>query len=178
MSCPSYHLCLTCLLPSCLLFVVLPCSLPFLRLLTCYVLSPLCCVSFLFAATEGNPRRINTHPYWTFDGKSSYAYTHCQFSLRNITPKKFICLFVCLNKTRIVKPKGLRPPLKQNLSVGSGLQVESGGTIRWVRMRVVSGLRYPVSRTSPSACRLLTLAGLGVSPGGFCAESRTVLGKV
>ena len=44
-------------------------------------------------------------------------------------------------------------------------------------MRFVWGLRYPVSRTSPSTCRLLTLAGLGVSPDGFCAESRTVLGN-
>ena len=55
--------------------------------------------------------------------------------------------------------------------------MESGGAIRWVRMRLVSGLACPVSRTSPSTCRLPTLVGLGVSPGGFRAESRTVLGK-
>ena len=55
--------------------------------------------------------------------------------------------------------------------------MESGGTIRWVRMRLVWGLRHPVSWTSPSTCSLLTLAGLGVSQGGFRAESRTVLGK-
>ena len=55
--------------------------------------------------------------------------------------------------------------------------MESGGAIRWVRMRLVWGLRYPVSRTSPSTCRLPTLAGLGVSPGGFRAEGRAVLSK-
>ena len=33
-----------------------------------------------------------------------------------------------------------------------------------------------VRRTSPLTCRLLTLVGLGVSLGGFCAKSRTVLG--
>ena len=36
---------------------------------------------------------------------------------------------------------------------------------------------HPLRRTSPSTCRLLTLAGLGVSPGGFRAESRTVVGS-
>ena len=41
----------------------------------------------------------------------------------------------------------------------------------------VWSLRNPVRRTSPSMCRLLTLAGLGVSPGGFRAESRTFLGS-
>ena len=55
--------------------------------------------------------------------------------------------------------------------------MESGGPIRWVRMRLVSGLHYPVSRTSRSTCRLPTLAGLGVSPDSFRAESKTVLGK-
>ena len=55
--------------------------------------------------------------------------------------------------------------------------MESGGTIRWVRMRLVQSLACPVGRTSPSTCRQLTLAGLGVSPGGFRAESRAVLGK-
>jgi len=55
------------------------------------------------------------------------------------------------------------------LSVGSCLYVESGGAIRWLRMCQVSGSRNPVRRTSPSTCRLLTLAGLGVSLGGFRA---------
>ena len=55
--------------------------------------------------------------------------------------------------------------------------MESRGAIRWLRMRQVSGSRNPVRRTSPSTCRLLTLAGLGVSLGGFRAESRTVLGR-
>ena len=55
------------------------------------------------------------------------------------------------------------------LSVGSCLSVESGGAIRWLRMCQVSGSRNPVRQTSPSTCRLLTLAGLGVSLGGFRA---------
>ena len=55
--------------------------------------------------------------------------------------------------------------------------MESGGAIRWLRMRLVWGKRNPVRRTSPSTCRLLTLVGLGVSLGGFRAENRTVLGK-
>ena len=55
------------------------------------------------------------------------------------------------------------------LSVGSCLYVESGGDIRWLRMCQVSGSRNPVRQTSPSTCRLLTLAGLGVSLGGFRA---------
>ena len=55
--------------------------------------------------------------------------------------------------------------------------MESGGAIRWLRMRLVWGKRNPVRRTSPSTCRLLTLVGLGVSLGGFRAENRTGLGR-
>ena len=55
--------------------------------------------------------------------------------------------------------------------------MESGGAIRWLRMRLVLSLRNPVRRTSPSTCRLLTLVGLEVSLGCFRAESRTVLGR-
>ena len=55
--------------------------------------------------------------------------------------------------------------------------MESGGAIRWLRMRQVSGSRNPVRQTSPSTCRLLTLAGLGVSLSGFRAASRTILGS-
>jgi len=56
-------------------------------------------------------------------------------------------------------------------------ETHGSGSIPEVRNLEICILRIPSETTSPSTCKLLTLAGLGVSLGDFRAKSRTVLGR-
>jgi len=59
----------------------------------------------------------------------------------------------------------------------SQLGFDDFGSIPEVRNLEICILQIPSETISPSTCRLLTLAGLGVSLGDFRAASRTVVGR-